>query len=478
MGGVILLLVVGTQILDWPWILALVLGTAGIGIRSVLRRIPSRYVILQSIDRRLELSDCLSTAFFYKELAGGRRASEALCSAQWRQAEQLSREVDLSRAVPIGIPRSLYMLAALGVVASSLFALRYGVSQRLDLRPPIATILFGSFYRPAKEQTVAKKKDLPERLKKMLKEFGLAVENKAERPEAGDNRAPESDTGELARAEDASTAKGGRPDQPKPTPLRAGDEQASEGDPSDLSREALDAESSGERASSEAESQTGSENSPSNAQQASNFPENKNLLEQFREAMANLLSRLKSQPRPGNSQMLAASSRGEGEPGRSRQKPGQKGTPGSGRQQSDGSSQSDSPGDEEAEGSQQAQSASGKPGGKESDMRASKEGRSGIGKEDGTKEAREAEQLAAMGKISEILGRRAANLSGEVTVEVASGTQRLRTPYSQQQATHAEAGREIHRDEVPLLYQQYVRQYFEEVRKTPPPAAKPGPQQP
>jgi hypothetical protein len=40
-----------------------------------------------------------------------------------------------------------------------------------------------------------------------------------------------------------------------------------------------------------------------------------------------------------------------------------------------------------------------------------------------------------------------------------------------------EAGSEIHRDEVPLMYQQFVEQYFEEIRKSPdaPKAAKPAP---
>jgi hypothetical protein len=55
-------------------------------------------------------------------------------------------------------------------------------------------------------------------------------------------------------------------------------------------------------------------------------------------------------------------------------------------------------------------------------------------------------------------------------VEVPSGKQQLRTPYSQRRAAHAEAGGEIHRDEVPLMYQEFVQQYFEQVRKAESPA--------
>ena len=76
-----------------------------------------------------------------------------------------------------------------------------------------------------------------------------------------------------------------------------------------------------------------------------------------------------------------------------------------------------------------------------------------------------------MGKISEILGKRAQSVSGEVMMEVGSSKQTLKTAWSSQQATHSEAGGEIHRDEVPLAYQQFVERYFEEVRKGEPATA-------
>ena len=104
---------------------------------------------------------------------------------------------------------------------------------------------------------------------------------------------------------------------------------------------------------------------------------------------------------------------------------------------------------------------------------SSPDSKSGIGKNDGNKDLKDAEQLAAMGKISEIIGKRSANLTGEVMVEVPSGKQQLRTPYAQRRATHVEAGGEINRDEVPLELQNYVQHYFEEIHKTAPAAAEP-----
>jgi hypothetical protein len=79
-----------------------------------------------------------------------------------------------------------------------------------------------------------------------------------------------------------------------------------------------------------------------------------------------------------------------------------------------------------------------------------------------------------MGKISEILGKRSANITGEATVEVQSTSQQLHTQYVQRGAQHTQGGTEISRDEIPVALQSYVEQYFEQVRKQAP-AASPAP---
>jgi hypothetical protein len=70
-----------------------------------------------------------------------------------------------------------------------------------------------------------------------------------------------------------------------------------------------------------------------------------------------------------------------------------------------------------------------------------------------------------MGKISEIIGKRAQNVSGETTLEVQSTSQALKTPYANRGAQHTQNGTEISRDEIPVAPQSYVEQYFEQVRK-------------
>ena len=141
-----------------------------------------------------------------------------------------------------------------------------------------------------------------------------------------------------------------------------------------------------------------------------------------------------------------------------------------GRQKSEGAG---SPGEQgkaqQAQGNQPqaTQAKSGQHSGQDS---PSQEAKSGVGSEEGDKSNKLAEQLAAMGKISEILGKRAQNMSGEVMVEVSSGSQQLRTQYSGRSAEHSDTGGEISRDEVPLMYRQYVQHYFEQIRHASPAA--------
>ena len=117
------------------------------------------------------------------------------------------------------------------------------------------------------------------------------------------------------------------------------------------------------------------------------------------------------------------------------------------------------------EESKNSDTAEGKGNGKSDSQQASKQPGSGIGSQDGDKAIKTAEQLAAMGKISEILGKRSANITGEATVEVQSTSQQLHTPYAQRNGEHTQGGAQISRDEIPVSLQFYVQQYFEQVRK-------------
>lgn len=455
-AGGVALLVAGADVLNWRWIVAVAAAAMLLSVVRMVGEFPTPYRILQGIDRRLQLHDTLSTAFYFGD--SRRCVAEPLREALLRQAEELARGVDLRQAVPIAAPRSAYALAVLLALASALFALRYAATHRLDLRPPLASILFPSEDGQRSTLHQARKKPIDPRWKQWLRQIGLS----SAQPAPGSRLTSESLPAE-APADAQPLAEARPPELPRSLPLTAGEEMAEEGDG--------DSTLQAGKAGGDSPEEGAPGQDPAAARQA--WPnQNSSLLEQFREALASLLSQLKSRPASGGSQ--AASREHEGSPSaRSRTTPAEKGAP-AGGQKSEGDGASEGDGEPQSEAVEQARSATGKPGGRDGDVQPAREGRSGIGKEDGRKDTREAEQLAAMGKLSELFGRRQATLTGEVTVEVASGTQKLRTAYSERSAAHAEAGGEIHRDEVPLLFQHYVQRYFEQLHKASPAGAPSG----
>ena len=149
----ILLLLLGTQVLNWQWALAIPLVAAGAGLYVARRRLPSPYTVAQMVDHRCALADTLSTALFFSQAEPPSHVSREVRQSQFEQAGRLSQTVDVRRAVPYTVPRAVYPLAALLLAASGLFALRYGLSRRLDLKPPLARILQQKFggNEPAKQ---------------------------------------------------------------------------------------------------------------------------------------------------------------------------------------------------------------------------------------------------------------------------------------------------------------------------------------
>ena len=453
MAGFIVLLLVGTQILDWYWPVVLFVATAAWGAWRTRRRIPSKYQLAQGVDRRLGLADTLSTAYFFGQ-DGARRGARAMVTAQREEAERASRGVTAEAAAPFAFPRPLYAASALTFLAGGLFFVRYGVRGSLDLRPPLVEAVF-DYFRPSQLAT----RNRPPTLPPGPQPIGLSLDGVDRQLDAAPDSALEvSDTPQFEDSTPA-TEKAGRAKAPANPEGGEDQEEGSEnaegsrGDP-----KAANQPDSGQKSGQPNQGNQG---------QKGRSPEDSGLMNKLKDAMANLMARLKTPPQ--GSQTEAASSKMQGgqksgtqsEKGQSVGKPEGQGTP-----TDEDQGQPGQPGE-------QAQAGQSNSSDKSSEQSDSK---TGAGKSDGAKDAREAAQLEAMGKISELFGRRAANVTGEVMVEVNSGKQQsLKTPYSNRSATHRDAGGEISRDEIPLAVQHFVQQYFEEVRKAAPPAkAKPG----
>jgi len=395
----ILLLLVGTEVLKWQWAVAIPLAAAAVGLGLARRRWPSMYTVAQMVDHRCGLADTLSTAFVFSQGEPPSGVSREIRQSQFERAGRLAETVDVRRAIPYTVPRTLYPLAALLLAAASLFVLRYGLSRRLDLKPPLARILEQKF---GGNRITEQAKDM-----------------RPKAPEVPDSR-------------DEGTAPFSDPDQPP-----------------EVSSDPIEDAGAGQPAGESSQDQ----NKQSAAQQgSSSSDESSGLLTKVADGIENLLSSLKpprsspgSQPQPGKDQ------------GGPQQQPAK------GQQQS-GGQPGDSPDGRPGEEGTDSQDSQGKSADARDTEQASKQPGSGIGSQDGDKNIRQAEQLAAMGKITEIIGKRSANVSGEATVEVQSTSQQLRTPYAPRGAEHSQGGAEIGRDEIPVALQTYVERYFEEVR--------------
>ena len=448
MAGVILLLVAGTQILNWYWVVLLAAGSLGVGLYRFRKSVPSQYELAQEIDQRLNLADTLSTATYFSTHEGN--GDPAVREQQQRGAEKLAQSVDLNKGVPFSRPRFAYPALGLALVACALFAVRYAATGTLDLQPSLVKIAFDTFF--GSNPTVAKNIQ-PKQTKN-----GDAKETDPDNPNSdlkGDDAKPdEPPTVDEPEPADKNGKKADSKDGSDRPPEEAKDKEGQEGQ----NHESDDPGADGNKSP---QSDNAKNSNPQNGKQdGQQGDQSSSMFSKLRDAVENMLNNM----RPGQQGQKQSSNQQKGDQAKGDQQNGarsesQAKSGGAGQpEKGDKGQESDSQGQE---GKDDATSKS-----------ASDNSKSGIGSQDGDKKVREAAELAAMGKISELLGKRSATVTGEMVVEVGSGKQQLKTPLSVKQAQHAEAGGEINRDEVPLIYQQFVQQYFEEVRKAPPAAAK------
>ena len=466
-GCMILLLVLGTYILSPYWLALVFCASLAISWYSSRKQLLSHYQVAQALDRGLKLNDSLSTAVYFEKNGSG-----PIVASQRALAEDQARSADLRAGLPFVPPRTMYASALLGVLAIGIFAVRFGVTHSLDLRP---ALLHMPFSGSLGSDTIAANKKKP----------GSKTGRERSKEDALSYDPWESKVIDQTGAPDSALNTIETPDVNSPATESPGNVKAT-GTPSpDPNQEAGDSAEAGEKTAAGSDqagndtqapdkdggSHAGKQSPSQDNQNASNTGENSSLSEKMRDALANLMSKLKMNQKPGEGKQGQQQGQNGAQSAKQQQGKDDKGSQMPGKPQADGMSNPDAQGDQEGQSSDKAQSAQNKTA-KGSDKPQSQDGKSGIGKQDGDKSAREAEQLAAMGKISEIIGKRSAGMTGEVMVEVASGKQQLKTQYSQKHAAHGESGGEINRDEVPLAYQQYVQQYFEEIRKIPAAQAK------
>ena len=82
MAGAILILVMGSQFLDWRWPALVALVTFPVAFYRTARRVPSAYRVAQLVDEKLSLYDSLSTALYFSDTPEARPVSESMRQAQ------------------------------------------------------------------------------------------------------------------------------------------------------------------------------------------------------------------------------------------------------------------------------------------------------------------------------------------------------------------------------------------------------------
>ncbi|HWF46523.1 MAG TPA: hypothetical protein VG168_05930 [Bryobacteraceae bacterium] len=460
-GGGVLLLLLGTQILNWYWlallgIAALVLG----GTRVILRR-PTKYQVAQRLDGRLRLHDSIATAWHL--LTSGAGHEDPPARFQIEYAGKLAGAVNAASAFPFTGQRTWGLAGALAGLAFGLFAVRYLVQNSLNLEHPLITVhlepVFESLERrlsaanrnpnapgfASAEQADARKDATGQDEGKTQKNLDGSQDPNGDRPADATN------------ANSAAANKQGQADGKKQDGKAdgaAGTQQENK-------------PGAGETASNQSNNRTTDSPTNPNRREIAGNQQNQQpgLLDKMKDAMSTLLSKMRPNGNSQNSQQNSQKKNSQDQQ-TSQMAQAERDQHSQSQDSRDQQNSQDpsSQGEEQGQTAEKAQAAQGHGSDRPSDKNGS-DAHSGIGRQDGAKGLKEAQQEEAMGKLAEIFGKRSAVVSGDVMVETPSGKQQLKTDYSQRIADHSDSGGQINRDEVPLIYQQYVREYMEQVRK-------------
>lgn len=440
-GGGILMLLLGTQILNWYWLV--LLGIAGLGIAAwrVRARVFGKYRVAQLLDRTLGLHDSLSSAWFLRSQP---QAETASVQFQLDYAERLAATVYPASALPFTRGKTWILAGGLAAVAFGLFAVRYLVTHSLSLEHSLVPLYHGDTY--------ARREPAPPLPR------DRSFDNPSSRDGSPTEALPTGNAPKSERPEDAgsSEVKGGLPtaEQAQPQSQLKADNGKSDGSPSNQP---------GTPKSNQDRDQGTQQGSATKDQQSGQQQSQSGLMDKMKDAFSSLMAKMrensnaqKSQQanqRSSENQQASEKTAGKNDPNGDSQKNG------ANQQASQDQSADGQPQEQTTEKTQSAQ-------GRNSNQPSDKEGadsQSGVGRQDGDKAARESEQLKAMGKLAEIIGKRSANITGDMVVENPSGKQGLKTEYSRRSGQHADLGGEINRDEIPLMYQQYVREYMQQI---------------
>lgn len=458
LAGFILMLVLGAQVLQWYWLCLLGMGGLGlVGYRVHVQQL-SPYQVAQLLDRRLRLSDSLSTAWFL--LTDNQVRQHAAARFQIAKAEQIAARVDPSRVFRFRGRRSWALAGAFAGVALGLFVLRYLITNSLSLQRAMVPLQIGEVLERIENRIGLPNQHKPQaeaarrpgvspsapqeykQLDEMIARQSLAASRTNDQNGQG-----EAKRGDPENAPDAHRSPtGGTPGQKENS---AAQQARQGGQPEEI-------------ASRDESSQplADSRGNPGSSNQ-----DTQGLMDKMKDALSSLMAKM--HPNASGQDSRPDNQRSSADKGSSDQTSASQDQNGNAQQSArdqEAYQKQNSEGTAQGQTTEKTRASNGRDTGESPDKKSAS-AQSGIGHTNGDKEIKDAEQLKAMGKLAEIIGKRSASLTGDMTVETSSTNQQLKTQYSGRVGQHADLGGEINRDEIPLVYRDYVREYMQLVHK-------------
>jgi hypothetical protein len=428
LASAMVLLVLGTDILHWYWLSLLVVPPAALAVLQIRRKLLSPYHIAQLLDRRFGLNDLLSTAWFLYRHSD--RSFSGAAQFEIEQAEEAAAHIQPAAALPFTSGRKWIVASCLLLGALGLFIVRYLELNTLSLRPPLLSVHgvvpsdFASWLSP--------KLSLSSLLRGRYQRVPAArILHESSRQTLGE---PDSAISASSRADNANTT---QLDPAYAKPSDNGADRSLSSARSDQSQQSDGSPKSG--------TQMARKNDADTAQSEQGAT---SLLDRMRDAISQLVANIRGENKQKTAQDATQTA------DQSHRSP--QGTSGvSAMEHVHAASE------QAQRQAAQNQQVNGRI--PSSSLEKNPNAQSGIGSQNGDKRLKMAEEQEVMGKLAEIIGKRSIDLTGSVTLLAAPAP--LLTPDSHQVSEHQNSGGEIHRDEIPPLFREYVRRYMEEVQK-------------
>ena len=440
--GLALLLIAGKDYFPIPLLWLFCVFGLGAAIYHWIRSRATRYQVAQRLDSRWSTHDQISTAYhFLDHEAPAARAQRLL-------AEEAGQTQDVARALPFQLPASGSWLLAVALLTTSLWVLRYVLHPSLTLKPPLPALVIQALYGDQDERTGpdATSPDEPPGSPQAQADGPL---DQTTTDLQGDDLASLRDAGKSDGILDAGSQ------QPTPNTSPGRDPVPDHGAPA----EAMAATDS---------------LSPHNAQQAIQPYDPAALaatsangdLSQWNPAPSGPLERLQQMLQ----NMLAASERRTSDRGENPSGTSPMGTlerprrAGAAQDTPSGQDSTSSRGDDQQASIDQVSISSADGAADQTNTQAETQVAT-AGQGDGSKQSGPvADPAAQFSQLAELYQRRTEEIRGAFTIEASSSRQSARTPYLPQEARHHGASGMVSRDEIPVRYRAYIKEYFKHLR--------------